>query len=375
MAYRNAPKKKETILRAPAMVQIYQNAHLLAYNQASVLIYGESGVGKSHLADYIQQNGPLANYPYIRISCNAISEELFASELFGYSPNAFTGASAKGKVGLLEAADHGTVLFDEINELPPQNQTLLLHFLQNKNITPIGSLMSKDIHTRIICTSGRDLREMIREGSFRSDLYYRIRVANIYIPPVRERREEIPFFLGYFMERYANEYGCPPEKLLISDEQTAALSQLQWRGNIREIANLAQQICLSEDSHEAIEGYLESQKETNRQNVQTAGEAAAGGTSRHGAADEIPFHGTSVSKPFPAGPVSFRTLKPAEAPSLPASGSIRPLKEAMQEFERSYIQNALEQTRTLKEAADVLGISFSSLCRKKAELGIKKMQH
>lgn len=106
--------------------------NLLAYNQASVLIYGESGVGKSFLAEYIQKSGSLSGKPFVKISCSAISEELFASELFGYSPNAFTGASASGKTGLLEAADHGTVLFDEINELSPHCQTLLLHFLQNK---------------------------------------------------------------------------------------------------------------------------------------------------------------------------------------------------------------------------------------------------
>ena len=230
--------------------------NLLAYNQASVLIYGESGVGKSFLAEYIQKSGSLSGKPFVKISCSAISEELFASELFGYSPNAFTGASASGKTGLLEAADHGTVLFDEINELSPHCQTLLLHFLQNKNITPIGSLIAKEIHTRIICTSGQDLREMIKAGTFRSDLYYRIRVANIHIPPLRKRRDEIPLFLRFFIEHYSKEYDCPLENQPISENQLTALSGLEWKGNIREISNLAQQICLSENRKELIDSFI-----------------------------------------------------------------------------------------------------------------------
>lgn len=229
MAYNTSGTEKKIILHSPSMMQIFQKANLLAYNQASVLIYGESGVGKSFLAEYIQKSGSLSGKPFVKISCSAISEELFASELFGYSPNAFTGASASGKTGLLEAADHGTVLFDEINELSPHCQTLLLHFLQNKNITPIGSLIAKEIHTRIICTSGQDLREMIKAGTFRSDLYYRIRVANIHIPPLRKRRDEIPLFLRFFIEHYSKEYDCPLENQPISENQMTALSGLEGK--------------------------------------------------------------------------------------------------------------------------------------------------
>ena len=158
MAYNTSGTEKKIILHSPSMMQIFQKANLLAYNQASVLIYGESGVGKSFLAEYIQKSGSLSGKPFVKISCSAISEELFASELFGYSPNAFTGASASGKTGLLEAADHGTVLFDEINELSPHCQTLLLHFLQNKNITPIGSLMALKNHTALSALPDRIYR-------------------------------------------------------------------------------------------------------------------------------------------------------------------------------------------------------------------------
>ena len=339
MAYSPSNTKKTVILHSPSMIQIFQKANLLAYNQASVLIYGESGVGKSFLAEYIQKSGSLSDKPFVRISCNAISEELFASELFGYSPNAFTGASIKGKTGLLEAANHGTVLFDEINELSPHCQTLLLHFLQNKNITPLGSLASKSIHTRIICTSGQNLREMIKNGTFRSDLYYRIRVADIFIPPLRERRDEIPLFLRLFMEYYAKEYQSLPNEQVITDEQITALSQLDWEGNIREISNLAQQICLSENSQELIDAFIRA-------------------------------HSTPLCISKSAQTVERPADSAASVPPLQAS--LKPLKEALREFETAYIQKALEQAGTLQEAANILGISFSTLCRKKAELGITK---
>ena len=323
--------------------------NLLAYNQASVLIYGESGVGKSFLAEYIQKSGSLSGKPFVKISCNAISEELFASELFGYSPNAFTGASASGKTGLLEAADHGTVLFDEINELSPHCQTLLLHFLQNKTITPIGSLSAKEIHTRIICTSGQDLREMIKAGTFRSDLYYRIRVANIHIPPLRKRRDEIPLFLRFFIEHYSKEYDCPLENQPISENQLTALSGLEWKGNIREISNLAQQICLSENRKELIDSFIH--------------------------AHCTPLHtpkSQSILRPISNAAASGKQPADPKDPAHLLQGDLIPLKEALRQFETAYIQRALDQTGTLKEAADVLGISFSSLCRKKAELGISK---
>ena len=353
MAYNSSNTEKKTILHSPSMIQIFQKANLLAYNQASVLIYGESGVGKSFLAEYIQKSGALSGKPFVKISCNAISEELFASELFGYSPNAFTGASARGKTGLLEAADYGTVLFDEINELSPHCQTLLLHFLQNKNITPIGSLTAKEIHTRVICTSGQNLREMIKAGTFRSDLYYRIRVANIHIPPLRERKDEIPLFLRLFLERYSEEYNCPLESQLISQEQMAALSELEWKGNIREISNLAQQICLSENRGELIDAFIHARC-----------------TPLYEPKSPVP----SVFHPVNVAPVKKQLTDPAVSPDPVAlvHGPLKPLKEALREFEAAYIRQALEQTRTLKEAADVLGISFSTLCRKKAELDISK---
>lgn len=338
MDYKETLNEQGLIITAPCMKEIYKKAALLAGNQVSVLIYGESGVGKTHLAEYIQKHSPQPQSPFIAIHCNAISSELFASELFGYSPNAFTGASPKGKIGLLEAANHGTVLFDEINELSPENQTLLLHFLQNKTITPIGSLKSKAIDTRVICTSGRSLLEMIQEGTFRVDLYYRICVANIFIPPIRQRREEIPAFLNYFVKQFASELNCTPSNISISEDTMKQLCSLPWQGNIREIENLAQYICLSDHTDQVIRDHIRIEED----------------------------HKPSVPSPQPS-PGKEQRLQDL-ALLFSSSSPVMPLKEVVEKFEQAYIQNALSKTSSLKEAAQALNISFSTLCRKKREL-------
>jgi transcriptional regulator with PAS, ATPase and Fis domain len=328
---------KNTIIENPAMKKIYQKARILSYNRASVLITGESGVGKSHLANYIRSSGIYKGKPFISVNCSAVSDELFSSELFGYSPNAFTGASEKGKTGLLESANHGTILFDEINELSPQNQVLLLHFLQNRTVTPLGSLQSIDIDTRVICTSGRNLKEMIAAGEFRADLYYRLRVADIFIPPLRERREEIPLFLSHFLDYYEGIYRTPHENSAITDQQMQTLCGLPWRGNLREVENLAQQICLAQSGKDIINAHIRLE----------------------GSENFLPPDELQAASP------AAETLQKSTVP-------IRPLRDAVRDFECEYIRSAVENTRTLHEAAEKLGISFSSLCRKKAEYKIHK---
>ena len=329
MDYKIEVQKEDTLALSPAMIQIYQKADLLAQHDASILIYGESGAGKNHLAAYIQRHSAAYRGPFVHVYCNAVSDQLFASELFGYSPNAFTGASPKGKTGLLEAAQNGVILFDEINELSPENQALLLHFLQNKTITPIGSLKSRKIHARIISTSGSDLREMIREGSFRADLYYRICVASIYIPPLRERREEIPLFLRHFIRQFEQEYGCSNRASQISSHQMDLLCGLDWTGNLWELENLALRICLSDCVGDVIDDYLEK--------------------------------ALSCAKPAAISPaVACQEQK------------IKPLREVVADFEYTYIQDVIAQSKNLQSAAKALGISYSSLCRKRAEY---KMAH
>lgn len=315
--------QEELVVKSPEMMHIYAKAKVLSKLKISVLILGESGVGKSRLAECICGSGP-----FIRVDCNAIPSDLFASELFGYTPNAFTGAASKGKVGLLEAANHGTILFDEINELSPDNQVLLLHFLQNKTITPIGALESKEIDARVISTAGRDLRGMIAEGSFRKDLYYRICVSEIHIPPLRERREEIPEFIAYFMERTVRQYGAELDMVSIPPETMTRLTELDWMGNIREIENFVYQLCFMGNTPEGMKACVEQAANAIKQ------------------ADMIDTQAGTPQR--------------------------KPLKEAVREFEKAYIQTAIDETPDLRTAARELGIGFSTLSRKKAELGITR---
>jgi len=326
MEFNHDSRQNGLVVAAPSMFQIFSKAEHLSQTNISVLIHGESGTGKSRLAEHIQKNGP-----FVRVDCNAIPSELFASELFGYMPNSFTGASEKGKIGLLEAANHGTILFDEINELSPESQVLLLHFLQNKTITPIGALESKPIDARIISTSGRNLREMIEEGTFRRDLYYRICVADIYIPPLRERKEEIPAFIRHFIDLYSADYGIRSQDLLLSSEQMQLLTELDWVGNILEIENFAQQLCFWGNTPEGVNFCIKQALQSIKHSEILTPK------------NRVPQHKT--------------------------------LKEATREFERDYIQTIIDNTANLQAAAEVLGISFSTLCRKKADLGIQKRTH
>lgn len=312
----------DLVICSPAMVKVYTTARFLAESNVSVLIYGESGVGKSRLAEVIQ-----TRKPFIRVDCNAIPADLFPSEIFGYMPNAFTGASSKRKIGLLEAANRGTILFDEINELSLENQVLLLHFLQNRTILPIGSLESRRIDTRVISTAGRDLQQMIQEGSFRRDLYYRLCVSRIYIPPLRERREAIPALIHHFITKYSAEYGVDRAQVQLTPDQLERLTALDWMGNIREVENFVQQLCFWSDTPDGIEECIQRFSQS----------------IRHTDVDVL----------------------------LPAKAAVhKPLKEALREFERSYLQTVLAETPDLRTAAQELGISLRTLHKKRAELGL-----
>lgn len=310
---------------------IYRQAFFLASRKAAILIHGGSGTGKSRLAEFIHQAGSRSKKPFIVVYCNAIPPELFASELFGYTPGAFTGASVSGKTGLLEAADGGTVLFDEINELSPENQATLLHFLQNSTITPIGSVEEKVIDTRILSTSGRNLKEMVEEGSFRLDLYYRIRVVDFLLPPIKERRDEIMDFIHYFIRRHAAEFSIDPSGITFTPEEEEKLCRHDWPGNIRELENFALQLCLTLDKESLIRSIEEEWFHP----------------------QESPSETASDIDPLQSG-----------IPGRPAKGCLS-LKEATERFQKEYIRQAIESCSTLQEAADKLGISLSTLMRKK----------
>jgi len=216
----------------------------IAATDATVLILGETGVGKEFFARSIHRASPRGENTFFKLDCTTISENLIESELFGYASGAFSGASIKGKPGLCEMADQGTLFLDEIGELPIGMQVKLLRLLQDQEITPVGSTRVKKVNVRIITATNRDLEKEIEQGRFRSDLYYRLRVAVLSIPPLRERREDIMPLANYFLEKYATKYR---KERRFGPEIESIFTGHNWPGNIREMENLIESLVVTCD--------------------------------------------------------------------------------------------------------------------------------
>lgn len=226
---------EDIVVTSSVMINIIQMANRLANVDSTILISGETGVGKEVIAKYIHQNGLRKNEPFIAVNCGAIPETLIESELFGYERGSFSGADRNGKIGLIEAASGGTLFLDEVGELPTTVQVKLLRFLQTKEITRVGGVKSLPVDVRIISASHRDLAAMMRAGTFREDLYYRISVVPIHIPPLRERPEEIIPLADHFLESLNRKYGY---RKSFTELAYRMLSDYTWPGNIRELKNI-----------------------------------------------------------------------------------------------------------------------------------------
>lgn len=200
-----------------------------------VLIHGESGTGKDIIARMVHGLSPWRSGPFVKVNCPAIPGTLLESELFGYEKGAFTGAYGM-KPGRVEMAHRGTLFLDEISELDPSLQSKLLQLLQDGQFCRIGAQEDKKVEVRIVCATNRQLEAEIENGSFRQDLYYRINVVNLFMPPLRERRADIPVLVDYFLDCYNRKYNCRAKALSI--ELTAVLQKYHWPGNIRELENL-----------------------------------------------------------------------------------------------------------------------------------------
>lgn len=221
--------------------QIFELALRAAQVDATVLIWGETGVGKGVIAREIHKNSPRSKGPYVEINCAAIPENLLESELFGYEKGAFTGALVKGKPGMFELADKGTVLLDEIGEMPMSLQVKLLHVIQEKEVTRIGGVQSKELDVRIIAATNQNLDDLVKEGQFREDLYYRLNVIPIYIPPLRSRREDIPLLVYHFLDVFNKKYQMRKQ---IEKQAVEMLLDYSWPGNIRELENFVERILI-----------------------------------------------------------------------------------------------------------------------------------
>lgn len=213
-------------------------------NKVNVLIEGESGTGKELIAKAIHYKGAYATLPFISVNCGAIPENLIESELFGYAKGAFTGA-VESKIGLFQAASGGTLFLDEIGSAPLTVQTRLLRVIQEKEITKIGSRDTEKINARIICATNNDLHQMVQQGTFREDLYYRINVINIKTIPLRDRKEDLLLLVNSFIKKYALEYNKP--EITIHEKVLEILFRYSWPGNIRELENMIQRMIIMAD--------------------------------------------------------------------------------------------------------------------------------
>jgi transcriptional regulator with GAF, ATPase, and Fis domain len=229
---------------SPAMREVYRLTRLVAPSRASVLLVGETGTGKEVIARAIHQLSPRADGPYVRVNCGALSESLLESELFGHVKGAFTGA-IDNKTGRFEAAHGGTIFLDEISSMSPKLQVKLLRVLQERELERVGESRTIRVDTRVIAATNQLLEDEIEAGRFRDDLYYRLNVVPIFLPPLRERREDIPALARFFLEKYSEENRRETPELVTDVVKT--LLNYDWPGNVRELENCVERaVILSE---------------------------------------------------------------------------------------------------------------------------------
>ncbi len=230
---------KNIIGRSEKMVNIFELIQHIAPYDSSVLIIGESGTGKELIANAIHYNSPRASMPFIKVSCASLSEGIIESELFGHEKGAFTGAIASRK-GRFELAHQGTLFLDEVEDIPPATQIKLLRILQEGEFERVGGNKTIKVNIRIIAASNRDLQEGVKRGIFREDLYYRLNVVNIKLPALRDRRDDIPFLVNFFIEKYNQKYHMKVKG--ISQKAMNLLTDYEWTGNVRELENTIESI-------------------------------------------------------------------------------------------------------------------------------------
>jgi len=317
---RNEVKDKDIVVgNSNIMKSILELIDHICNMDTTVILLGETGVGKSFIAKTIHKMGKMRTQPFVQINCGAIPENLIESELFGYVEGAFTGAVKKGKKGLLEAAGKGTIFLDEIGELPVQMQVKLLHVLQERQAYRIGGTEPFDIKARIISATNKDLKELIKEGKFREDLYYRLNIVPIYIPALRERREDIPIFLNYFLAKFNQKYNLSKQ---ISLNAYKTLSAYNWPGNIRELENTVERLVV---------------------------------TSNKGVIEESHISETIANLPKFVYDID-------ESMSL---------KMATEEFEKQILLKSMEKYKTTRKVAEVLKIDQSTVVKKMKKLRLE----
>ena len=230
------------IFKSASMQRLWTLMQNTANTKANILITGETGVGKSAVAKAIHAMSSRADGPFIEVNCAVLHENLIESELFGYEKGAFTGAASGGKIGKIELANHGTLFLDEIGELPPHIQSKLLQLIQEKTIERLSGTRKIELDFRLLVATNRDLEDAVRRGLFRSDLFYRLNVIRIHIPPLRRRQEDILPLAHQFLSRFSEEYG---KVLSLSPRFMSFLEQYSWPGNVRQLENLMERMAIT----------------------------------------------------------------------------------------------------------------------------------
>lgn len=242
---------------------------LASKSDMTILVLGESGTGKNFLCQKMHYMSPRKEYPYVQVGCANMPEHLIESELFGYEKGAFTDAKASKK-GLIEMAQGGTILFDEIGEMPYQFQAKLLSVLEDKCFRKVGALQPTPADVRILAATNRDLHKEVQEKKFRLDLYYRLNVATIELPPLRERREDIPLLVNAFLERFSRQYDC--ERKVIAPKGIELLQDYSWPGNVRQLKNLIEKLVVLSEGDRIDEDEISSNLLVQQQKVENPAE-------------------------------------------------------------------------------------------------------
>jgi DNA-binding NtrC family response regulator len=340
---------------SPEMNTIASVIEQVSDNDVTVLIRGESGVGKELVARAIHQRSPRKDRPFVKVNCAALPAELLESELFGHEKGAFTGAAAT-RIGKFEQADTGTIFLDEIGEMKAALQAKLLHVLQDAQFTKLGSNKPINVDVRIVAATNRDLEAMMLRGEFREDLYYRLKVIEITVPPLRERRAEIMNLSGFFMDRYARRYNRQAREL--SAELQKLFQTYQWPGNIRELENMIKRIVILQDEGLVI-------REMSRAPRQMPAYAAA-------AAVAVPTAvATADGDDVDDGDEEEGPPEVTVATAPAGSRLADVAKSAAMTAERTIIEDTLRQVHwNRRRAAEQLGVSYKTLLNKIKECGI-----
>jgi two-component system nitrogen regulation response regulator NtrX len=325
----------EIVGQSPSLRKVLESVRRAAPTNATVLLLGESGVGKELVARTIHRNSSRAGQKFIQVNCAAIPEELIESELFGHEKGSFTGATEK-QIGKFEQADRGTIFLDEIGDMSPKTQAKVLRVLQEQEVERIGSARTTKVDVRVIAATNKDLEEAIRRGDFREDLYFRLNVIPIVVPPLRERREDIPLLVQHFARRMGDEHNLKPKRF--EPAAMDALQRYRWRGNIRELRNAIERLMIM----------------TPTDTVRV---------------EDLPREigsGDAAPRPTTVDEEAAAAVSGAER----TAGTLREFKDAT---ERAYLVQKLRETNwNISKTAEIIDTPRSNLYKKLEQYGIKQ---